>query len=250
MRSLTPLSAARWVTKTTNNMDAILMCAGLGTRMRPLTNDTPKPLIPIAGKSSLFRTLEILPSEITRIIIVASYLEEKIKAAVGQTWNGKPIVYVHQDPLDGTGGCVRQVKAQVPDLSERFLILNGDDLYAADDLKALLAYPRALLGIEIVGKKEGTVDAWIVNDQRQVQSLYRPAEGERGWLNPGAYVLDHHWFETDPVLVPKKTDEYGLPQGIPQMVRNGYDVTVIPATFWMPVGSLEELKKAETVLTS
>jgi UDP-N-acetylglucosamine diphosphorylase / glucose-1-phosphate thymidylyltransferase / UDP-N-acetylgalactosamine diphosphorylase / glucosamine-1-phosphate N-acetyltransferase / galactosamine-1-phosphate N-acetyltransferase len=231
-------------------MDAIIMCAGLGTRLRPLTNTVPKPLIPIHGKGSLVRTLEALPPEVLRIILVVNYLEEKIKEAIGSTWGGRPVIYVHQEPLDGTGGCLRQVKEQVSDLSERFLVMYGDDLYAAKDIAALLPYPRALLGIEYVAGGNDTKDAWKVDENRNILSLYRPEKGENVWMNPGVYCLDHTWFETDPILTPGKTDEYSLPHAIQQMIAQGHDITVVPATFWMPVGTPEELQKAEEALSA
>ncbi|MEN9557959.1 MAG: hypothetical protein RL141_328 [Candidatus Parcubacteria bacterium] len=224
------------------------MCAGLGTRMRPLTNTMPKPLVPILGKGSLLRTLEILPPAVTRVIIVVNYLEEQIIAAVGASSQGRPVIYVRQDPLDGTGGCLRQVKAQVPDLSERFLAMYGDDLYAAEDLAALTAHPRALLLLQYTACENDTRDAWNVDAEGHLVSLFRPKAGEQVWVNVGAYALDHTWFETTPVLVPGKTDEWSLPHALPQLLERQLSIIAVPATFWLPIGTPEELKTAEKIL--
>ncbi len=222
------------------------MCAGLGTRLRPLTNTTPKPLIPIAGKGSLERTLEMLPSQVTRIILVVGYLADQIKERFGDAYHGRPIVYVTQDPLDGTGGCLRQVLRDVPDLSARFLVINGDDLYAKKDLAALAEASLALLGIPFIAKLNDTRDAWKADADGKLLDLFRPSPADgQVWMNIGAYCLDHSWFATDPMLVPGKTDEYSLPHAIPQMIERGIEIRAIPATFWMPVGSPEELKAAE-----
>jgi bifunctional UDP-N-acetylglucosamine pyrophosphorylase/glucosamine-1-phosphate N-acetyltransferase len=226
-------------------MDAIIMCAGLGTRMRPLTNDTPKPLVPVLGKGTLERLLEMLPAEITRVVIVENYLGEKIKEKIGNTSHGRPVIYAHQDPLDGSGGALRQAKAQVPDLSDRFLIINGDDLYAASDLQRLAQTPFGLLVLESVAPRD--IDVCKVEDGR-VTGFTEAKKGEAGIINVGAYLFDHRWFETTPTLVPGKEAEYSLPHVVPQLVANGVHITAVPATFWLPVGTPEELQKAEDLL--
>ena len=230
-------------------MDVIIQCAGLGTRLRPLTNTVPKPLIPIAGKGSLERTLDMLSSQVTRVIIVVGYLADVIKERIGTQSHGRPVIYATQDPLDGTGGCLRQVLRQVPDLSERFMVIYGDDLYAAQDIAAVAASSScALLGLPIVAKGNDTKDAWKVDEEGKLLTLFRPSPGDHVWMNVGVYLLDHSWFATDPVLVPGKTAEWSLPHAIPQMLAKGIEIRAIPATFWMPVGSPEELAAAEKAL--
>lgn len=234
----------------TNTMDVIIMCAGRGTRLRPLTDTTPKPLIPIHGKGSLEYTLDALPPEITRIILVVGYLSEKIKERIGNEYLHKPVVYVTQPALDGTGGCLRQVKQQVPDLSERFLVVSGDDVYDRQDLAALVAMPRALLALEYVAATDDTKDAWKTDSNGRLLELYRPAAGDRVYMNTGAYVLDQRWFETEPILVPGKKDEWSLPHAIPQMIEAGNEVSAVTATSWLPLNTREDLTIAEEVLKS
>jgi NDP-sugar pyrophosphorylase family protein len=228
-------------------MDAIIMCAGLGTRMRPLTDNTPKPLVPVLGKGTLERILGMLPEEITRVIIVEHYLGEQIKEKIGTTSHGRPVVYVHQDPLDGSGGTVRHAKEQVPDLSERFFVINGDDLYAAEDLKKLVQVPFGALTLTAIAPRD--IDVCRVEDGKII-GFSSVQKGEPGIINIGAYLFDHRWFDTIPTLVPGKTTEYSLPHVIPELVKKGVDIIAVPATFWMPVGTPEELKKAEEVLSA
>jgi bifunctional UDP-N-acetylglucosamine pyrophosphorylase/glucosamine-1-phosphate N-acetyltransferase len=234
----------------TNTMDAIIMCAGRGTRLRPITDTIPKPLVPVNGKGSLEHTLEALPSEVSRVILIVGYLSDKIKERIGDAYRGKPVVYVTQNPLDGTGGCLRQVKEQIPDLSERFLVLYGDDIYDRRDLAELVAVPRGLLAEEYVAAADDTKDAWKIDSEGRLLELYRPKAGDRVYMNIGAYVLDHHWFETDPIKVPGKADEWSLPHAIPQMIKAGNDVVAVNATLWLPVNTPEDLTIAEEVMRS
>lgn len=229
-------------------MDAIIMCAGRGSRMRPLTDTTPKPLVPILGKGSLTRTLEILPPAVTRVVLVVGYLAEQIRGTVGSKFRGRPVVYASQAPLDGTGGCLRQVKRQLPDLSRRFLVMNGDDLYAAPDLEALVAAEHGVLVLETRLKKEE--DSWLRDEHGSLRGLTRTPAGATGCINVGAYCLDQAWFDTKPVLVPDKPFEWSLPHAIPELIERGHSVSAIPATWWMPVGTPQELQAAEEALRS
>jgi bifunctional UDP-N-acetylglucosamine pyrophosphorylase/glucosamine-1-phosphate N-acetyltransferase len=224
-------------------MDCIIMAAGKGTRLRPLTDTTPKPLIPVAGKPTLIRLLEQLPSSVDRLILVIGYLGDQIRAAVGETWHGMPVAYVVQDPLDGTGGALRRAEPFIQ--SEKFLVINADDLYRKEDLEALCALDRGLLVSNQVLHK--TSDVCLVENGVLAGFVSREA-GETGAVNVGAYVLGREWFATEPVLVPKKTDEWSLPHSLPQLFGK-VTLQVVPTTFWMMCGTHEELAAATAELT-
>jgi NDP-sugar pyrophosphorylase family protein len=225
-------------------MDAIIMCAGLGKRMRPLTDTMPKPLVPVAGKGTLERTLEMLPPQVDRIIIVVGYLADQIRERIGTSWRGHEVVYVTQDPLDGTGGAVRRVEPFLK--SEKFLIINGDDLYSTEGLAKLADTERGMIVRSVTLQKEE--DSWVTEADGRIHSLTRAPAGTPANINAGAYCLDRSWFTTKPVLSPGKTTEWSLPHAIPELIDRGISFTAIPA-FWMPVGSIEELKAAEEVLS-
>src|SRR5690242_14118031 len=108
-------------------MDAIILAAGRGTRLRPLTDHTPKPLIPVAGRGTLPRVLRCMPDAVDRIILVIGHLGEQIRAAVGTEALGRDVVYVEQAPLNGTGGAVLQSAGALR--SDTFLVVNGDDIF-------------------------------------------------------------------------------------------------------------------------
>lgn len=219
------------------------MAAGKGTRLRPLTDSTPKPLIPVNGSGTLLRLLHILPRSVDHLIIIIGYLGDQIRAAVGDTWNGINVTYVYQDPLNGTGGALRQAQSVIH--GEHFLVCNGDDLYAAADLERLAQMPKSLLGYQTM--TTASVDALVVRDGR-LNGFEHVSAGVEALVNIGAYHVTRAWFDGDPVLAPGKTDEWGLPQGIVAMLdRESYQV--IPASFWLPCGTPDELKKARETVT-
>ncbi|OGL74421.1 hypothetical protein A3E39_00850 [Candidatus Uhrbacteria bacterium RIFCSPHIGHO2_12_FULL_60_25] len=225
-------------------MDAIIMCAGRGTRMRPITDSIPKPLVPILGKGSLERTLDILPREVDRVILVVGYRGDQIRDRIGTEWKGKKITYLSQQPLDGTGGALRQVEPYLE--SDRFLIMNGDDLYSAVDLEKLVQSERGVLLLETRLEKEE--DAWTKDEKGLLTKLRRMPAGERGLVNIGAYCLDRNWYRTKPIQVPGKANEWSLPHALLELIAMGSHVSAVPATWWMPVGTPAELAAAEAAL--
>lgn len=224
-------------------MDLLVLAAGRGTRLQPLTDTIPKPLIPVAGKGTLLQTLDMVPKDITRIILIVGYLHHQIQAAVGQKWNGRPVFYVIQHPLDGTGGALRQARSLF--LTERFMVVNGDDLYGPNDLTRLSRIKRGIL-VKSTKLTREMNDVCLVQDGK-LTGFNRLPRGSAGSINTGAYLLGHEWFETTPVFTPGKTDEWSLPHALPQLFDH-YEYEALEADFWMPCGTVEEIHRAENAL--
>lgn len=225
-------------------MDAVILAAGRGARLRPLTDTVPKPLIPIAGKGTLPRILDILPPAVGRVVIVVGYLGDKIREEIGTMSHDRPVEYVTQEVLDGTGGALRWARPLIR--SERFLVTMGDDLYAARDLERLTEYDRSVL-VQTKKMFKDNMDTWEVKDGRLL-SLGLGKKGKKGVTNPGAYVLGQEWFDTEPVLTPGKTDEWSIPHALPQLVDR-YPFQAVEATFWQMCGTFEEIAEAEKILS-
>ena len=123
-------------------MKAMVLAAGLGTRLRPLTDRTPKPLLPVAGRPILLWNLLLLKRHgITDIIINLHHLGEQIVQVLGDGSRfGMRVAYSHEPTLLGTGGGIKQAAPFLKDGS--FLVLNGDTLSACD-LTGLLSAHRA-----------------------------------------------------------------------------------------------------------
>ena len=224
-------------------MDAIILAAGRGTRLRPLTDTTPKPLVPVAGRGTMLRTLDILPASIDRLIIVINYLGEQIQQTIGENWKDKHVIYVIQEHMDGSGGAVRACQSILR--SETFLVLNGDDLYAEEDIQHLAECPRSLLSVEQCIIKP--TDSWLKDSGDRITGMTSQQSSGCAWLNIGAYHLGQEWYSTIPVFTPGKDAEYSLPHAIPQLISQ-WSYRLIPASFWMPCGTIEEIDSAERVL--
>src|SRR5437870_4008926 len=124
-------------------MDAVLLAAGLGTRLRPHTLTTPKPLLSVQGRPILDWTLGALPRSVDRVVVVVHYLAEQVESYLrGQTWF-KDWAIVPQGKPQGTGDALRKCREYIR--SDKFLVINGDDLFGAADFAALAACPAGVL---------------------------------------------------------------------------------------------------------
>lgn len=208
-------------------MQAVILAAGKGLRLRPFTEHHPKPLIPIADKALIEYTLESLPEAITEIIIVIGYLAHQIKDHLGDEWNGKPIKYVVQETLQGTGDALLQAKSLV---EQNFLVVNGDDLYDRKDLTKLLDYPLSILAWESSVPYEFGLHA---SPDMQLLGF----DQKSALLNCGAYHLTKDFFKEPlaEVTVHDKT-EYSLPHTLVKIAED-QTVAVVKATHWLPVGT-------------
>ena len=85
-------------------MKAVILAAGEGVRMRPLTLERPKPLLEVLGKPLIAYTFEALPDVVDEVIVIVKYKEEMVRAFLGSSFLGKKVTYVVQNELNGTAG--------------------------------------------------------------------------------------------------------------------------------------------------
>ena len=220
-------------------MQAVILAAGRGVRMGVLTENCPKPMLLIGGKPKLEYSLEALPDSITEIILIIGYHGDVIREYFGNFFGGKPIRYVEQAELNGTGGTIHLLKDIV---YEKFLVLMGDDLYRKADLERMLGSDLAVLACEMEDSSQfGVLEIDV--EGKLVRIIEKPHAPEYKLVNTGAYVLNTHFFEYP--LVPISEKEFGLPQTLVQM-RDKYAIAVERTKYWFPIGTPEALEEAQT----
>jgi NDP-sugar pyrophosphorylase family protein len=217
-------------------MKAVIFAAGLGTRLRPLTDNTPKPLIDVGGKSILQRTLEALPGAIDEVVVVVGYKGERIRTAV----TDPRVRFVEQTELRGTYDALLRAKDILDDGA--FLALNGDDLYARQDLERLVAEkPFAMLAHEVPTPNAYSHLETVGGRLKRIVMNKDAADLAAHDVYVGACLLDGRFFDLEPAALP--SGERGLPQTLAKHL-NTIPVRVIASSFWQPVGTPEELEAA------
>jgi NDP-sugar pyrophosphorylase family protein len=221
-------------------MDAVIMAAGLGTRLRPHTLGTPKPLLPVCGRPILDWSLGALPASVDRVLVVVSYLAEQIEAYLRTQKHFADWQTVTQEQPRGTGDAFRCCRPHLR--SEHFLVLNGDDLYGAADLEKLARCQAGLL-VQGVDDPRRFGIAFLKPDG----TLQRLAEKEvfegRHLANTGAYLFPRAVFETGE-LKPSERGEYEITDYVSALAAR-VPVQVVEAGFWLPIGDVEAWQRAE-----
>src|SRR6185436_6930605 len=123
--------------------------------MKELTEATPKSMLKVKGKPLLEYKLDAFPKEVDEVIIVVNYLADVIKKHFGDEYEGRKIYYVEQEsPTAGTADAVWCAK---PHITGKFFAMNGDNIYAPEDMKKCLAYDWAVLVVKDIPVRTGAV---------------------------------------------------------------------------------------------
>ncbi|PLX22015.1 hypothetical protein C0584_00600 [Candidatus Parcubacteria bacterium] len=222
-------------------MKAVILAAGRGSRLKPLTDKTPKPLLRVNGKTLLEHNLDLVKKIVDEYIIVVGYMSDAIIDFLGSEYAGKGVRYVEQKELLGTGHALYTCKEYLPD---DFLVLNSDDLFAKEDIEKLIPYKFSILSKEA----ESDFSGGKINVD-QSDKLVEIVEGDhkRGDLvNVGVYKMHADIFNYDLVKIPGR-EEYGLPQTIISVLRDD-DIKIKKANFWIQINDIEGLERARAYL--
>jgi len=226
-------------------MKAVILAAGEGTRMRPLTLRAPKPLLTVAGKPLIEHLVSSLPAEITEIIMVVGYLADKIKDYCGHKFLGRRIIYVSQK--DNKAGTFNALECCEHYLSPgRFLLLCGDDLHSPKSLRACVDSKELSVLLARVENPERFGVA-LVDAKGVIKEIEeKPKQPKSNLVNCGPAVLNKKILDYPPPR--SHTGEYYVTDSINLMIKDGYKFYGVEADWWIPIGYPEDLKKAEEFL--
>lgn len=227
-----------------NDVKALILCGGLGTRLRPLTYTTPKPLLPLGHKPILELQIRfLLQNGIKNIVLATGYKREQIwryfSTADLDDFNVS-LEYVIEKEALGTGGGVKNARDR---LDSTFLVLNGDILLDSVDISRLLKFHKEKGGIGTILLKEvkdpSRYGVVRLDDEEKITDFIEKPEGLKNELiNAGWYVLEPQVFEyisegkvsierdVFPILADKGElfgfpfEGYWLDIGVPQDYRN------------------------------
>jgi bifunctional UDP-N-acetylglucosamine pyrophosphorylase/glucosamine-1-phosphate N-acetyltransferase len=222
-------------------MIAIILAGGRGTRMAPLTDTLPKPMLKVLDKNLLEWKLEALPVSVTKVVFVVGYLGEKIREHFGDFWNNIPIEYVEQKTLDGTGGAIALCEHHIDD---RALILMGDDIYDKQDLAELSKYPFSILVVDKGAEAKNIKGGKVVEKNGLFLGLNEGLAQtgvETTLVNAAAYTISKQYFAYEKVKLSET--EYGLPHTLANVAKD-HPVQIVRTKKWIQVTTPECLDRA------
>jgi NDP-sugar pyrophosphorylase family protein len=191
-------------------MIAVILVGGEGTRLRPLTLDRPKAMLPIAGRPFLAHMLERLATAgVQRVVFSCGYLPDPIVAGFGDSFEGMSLEYaVEPEPMDTAGAIRFAIEGRLDDAP--FFALNGDvlmeaplgelmDFHVAKGARAtvtLTEVPDPTRYGLVLTDGEGRVEAFVEKPEPGTAVQLEPPY----WINAGAYVLDRWFLDTVPFM--------------------------------------------------
>lgn len=209
--------------------------------MRPLTDDRPKPLVPVCGKPLLEHIVEALPTSVDELIIVVGYKGDMIREYCGSKFLGKRVQYIEQREQNGTAQALWLCKDLI---HGRFMVLFADDIHGKNDLARAVSFTRSLLVATVENpEKFGIV---VRNpDGTLGYMIEKPEHAPSNCASTGPVVIDEHVFDFPPEK--KVKDEYYLPEVIERYAAR-FPIAVVEQSIWIPIATPEDVKKAETLL--
>lgn len=170
-------------------MEAVVLAGGVGSRLRQVIADLPKPMAPVAGRPFLEILLELLARKgFTNIILSLGFMSEKIRTHFGLRFSGMDITYVvEQTPL-GTGGAIRLALDAC--VEEHVFIFNGDT-YLDLDIELILKQWKARQNPIVVCRKVADASRYgrIVLDGNRITNFAEKGISGPSLINAGCYLL-------------------------------------------------------------
>lgn len=223
-------------------MKALFLAGGRGTRLQPLTDNTPKPMVQIMNRPLLERTIiKLRECGITEIVISSCYKSRYIKDYFGDGGQfGIKIEYIVEDLPLGTGGAIKNAESLIDDT---FLIFNADILSDIDIIKFVDFHKNshAVASIAVTevdnpsayGAIEFNADGYAVSFIEKP----KPEEILSNFINAGIYIFEHEMFKEIPehsvVSIEKEI--------FPKVLENGYKLAVYKdSSYWADIGTLEK----------
>jgi len=230
-------------------MKAVILAAGEGTRMRPLTYTRPKVMLPIANKPILeFLVLELKKIGISEFVFVVNYKKELIKNYFenGKKWN-VDIDYIVQKEQLGTANAIFECSDIITD---RFMVLNGDLLISARDLKELKEKKRkeeVVLAVKEVEnpKNFGVIE---VDGNKVTRIIEKPENPKTSLANSGIYIFSQIIFDYIQKTPISPRGEYEITDSIQLLIDSGFNVRYQVIKEWMDIGYPWDLLNANEYL--
>lgn len=225
-------------------MKGLILCAGKGTRLQPLSLSQPKTLLPVANRPVLFYCIENLVMQgITDIGIVIHPSQQQIRQRIGNgTQFQASISYIYQREPKGIGHAILQARSFIDE--EPFVLLLGDNLIMEPLQHLIEAYHQqqenraSIMLAEVENPRDFGIAT--IKDHRVIKVVEKPEKPESNYAVIGAYVFDPVIFEAVSSISPSRRGEYEISDAIQWLIDQKYPITYsVTEKSYFDVGTIE-----------
>jgi glucose-1-phosphate thymidylyltransferase len=231
-------------------MQAVVLAAGEGTRLRPLTEDKPKALVDVAGRPILSdcfdRLIELGADE---LLVVVGYKKEAIISHYEDDYEGVPITYCHQREPKGLAHALLTVEEQIDD---DFMLMLGDNVFRSN-LQNVVDRQRedradaAFLVEEVPYEDASRYGVCDTNDYGEITAVVeKPDDPPTNLVMTGFYTFSPAIFHACHLVQPSDRGEYELSDAIDLLIHSGRTIDAVRMDGWrIDVGYPEDRDEAE-----
>jgi len=219
-------------------MQTVILAAGQGTRMRPLTETTPKPMLPVADRPLVAHTADTaVDAGASELIVVVGYGAETVRDFFGDSYRGVPVTFARQKRQRGTADAVRAAREH---LDGPFAVLNGDNLYDRETIERLFDRAPALAAMPV--EDPTSYGVLSTAGSRVTGIVEKPADPPSSLANAGAYAFPAEaadWLDVEE----SARGEYEITDVVARVIET-CEVTAVELDRWLDVGRPWELLAA------
>ena len=229
--------------------EVIVLAGGLGTRLRSVVKDIPKPMADISGRPFLEYVFNYLkPQGIKRIILAVGYRYELIEQYFGTYYKGMQIVYAVENTPLGTGGAIRLALREAT--TENVGVLNGDTLFTADlqQLHTFHLEKNANLSLAVCEMHNFDRYGTIELDKHYIKAFREKKALEKGYINAGVYVIKQSFLEQAHLTEKFSFEKEVLEKYYQTNPEKMLAYLVLPTPYFIDIGIPTDYEKAQTEL--
>lgn len=225
-------------------MQAVILAAGRGTRLQPLTDSIPKAMVPVNGRPMLEIIIKQLRSiGVKDIVIIVHYLKEKIMDHCGDglQW-GVSLRYVEQQEMKGSADAVLQA---APYIKGKFMCIACDSLFETDLLsKIKTSRDDGVFACRDVpdARRFGIL---VTTGRRVTKIIEKPEHPPTNLANFSVYLLPHAIFQACRQIKPSLKGEYQIVDAIQRLIDAGVDFGYVKSKHILDIGTHEQLQEAQ-----
>ncbi len=215
-------------------MKCVVLAAGRGTRLLPITSTRPKVMVSVGNKPLLEQVLlQAKQAGFSEFLFIVSAQKEYVTSyfADGKAWDVS-ITYVDQGTPMGTAHAIQACQSSV---DGPFLVLSGDTLTTSKDIKKLSSYMSTTIGITSVADSS-MYGAIISKDNRLERIDEKTVNSPTNQINTGMYLFDTSIFESILNTAPSQRHEYEITDALNLLVKQGCPPYVCPITTFVDIG--------------